>query len=289
MGLNASDFIGQTLLSFDGGSLTIGDLLLVVTVLIATFLFSRYVRGFLDRRVLDKREVDRNFKFLMMRITHYVILLIGFLIALNLVGIQLTALLAVAGVAGLALGFGLQTIISNFVSGMIIMAERKVKVGDIIEVGGQVGEVTKVETRATTINTFDNASILVPNENFIAEEVTNWSHGDPKVRIHVPVGVAYGSDVEKVREVLVDIARKDPEVISYTEPTVWFESFGDSALNFKLLAWINHPRKRKETISRLNFEIDRRFREEGITIPYPQRDLWFKGDWKKATDDRDGF
>lgn len=279
-GITVSDILGKTIFSFDGGTFTVGSLLIVVIVLVATFAVSKYVRRIM-KQVLDKRGLDRSLSYLLLRVTHYLIILIGVFVALNMVGVRLTALVALAGVAGLALGFGLQTIVSNFVSGLIIMGERNVNVGDMIEVGDRMGEVTRIETRATTIRTMDNVSILVPNENFIAKDVINWSHGDPTVRLRVPVGVAYGSDVERVREILIEIARSDEEVLEDPEPNVWFDSFGDSSLNFTLLVWIDDPRKRKSTISRLNFEIDRRFREEDIEIPFPQRDLWIRGGAEK--------
>lgn len=276
--LNASsDVLGRTLFRTDGVELTVGNLLVVVVTIVATWFFSKYVQRLL-KRIFDRRGMDESIQYLFLRLTHYVVLLIGFFIALNLVGVQLTALLALAGVAGLALGFGLQTIVSNFVSGLIIMAERNISVGDILEIGDKMGEVVNIEARATTIKTFDNVSVVVPNEDFIAKEVINWSHGDPKVRVHVPISVAYGSDVERVREILLELAEENEDVMKRPEPIVRFEGFGDSSLNFVLLAWVRDPTIRKQVRSDTNFAIDRRFREADITIPFPQRSVWFRNE-----------
>lgn len=273
---SATDLLGRTLFSFGGTSITVSGLVAVAVVLLATFVFSRYVRRAVKKRVFERRGIEKGLQFLFLGVIHYVVILTGIFVALNIIGIELTALVALAGVAGLALGFGLQTIISNFVSGIIIMAERNVVVGDIVEVGGEMGEVVDIETRATTIKTFDNVSIVVPNEDFITKEVINWSHGDPKVRIHVPIDVAYGSDVEKVKEILLEIAEDEEEVMNRPEPAVRFESFGDSALEFLLLAWVWDPTNRKAVISSINFEIERRFHEEDITVPFPQRSVWLE-------------
>ncbi|MBS1262889.1 MAG: Small-conductance mechanosensitive channel MscMJ [Methanonatronarchaeales archaeon] len=278
LGVNASDVLGRTLFSFDGTSITVSGIIAVVVVLVATFAVSRYVRHRLLMSFFERRDIEESLQYLILRVVHYLLILIGIFVALNLLGIQLTALLALAGVAGLALGFGLQTVVSNFVSGIIIMAERNVTVGDIIEVGGKMGEVEEIETRATTIRTFDNVSVVVPNEDFIAKEVINWSHGDPKVRVHVPIGVSYGSEVQSVRDVLLEIAREEENVLDTPEPEVRFESFGDSSLNFVLLAWVPDPTARKMVMSRLNFEIERRFDEENISIPFPQRSVWFRNE-----------
>lgn len=282
---SASELLGRTLFSFDGGELTVGGVLVVAAVLIGTWVFSRYVRRSVMKRMFERRDMDESLQYLLLKVTNYVILLVGVFIALNIIGIQLTALVALAGVAGLALGFGLQTIVSNFVSGIIIMAERNIVIGDIIEVGDEMGEVVNIEARATTIKTFDNVSVVVPNEDFIAEEVVNWSHGDPKVRVHVPVGVAYGSDVERVRDLLLDIAEGHDEVMETPEPAVRFEEFGDSALKFLLLAWVRDPTIRKGVQSDLNFEIERRFREEEITLPFPQRSVWFRNELETRGED----
>lgn len=285
---SATDVLGRTLISFDGGELTVGGVLLVALILVGTWIFSRYVRRSVMKRMFERRDMDEGLQYLMLKVTNYVILLVGIFIALNMIGIQLTALVALAGVAGLALGFGLQTIVSNFVSGIIIMAERNIVIGDIIEVGGEMGRVVNIEARATTIKTFDNVSVVVPNEDFIAEAVINWSHGDPKVRVHVPVGVAYGSDAEQVRELLLNIAEDHDKVMGNPEPAVRFEEFGDSSLEFLLLAWVRDPTIRKEVQSDLNFTIDRRFREEEITLPFPQRSVWFKNELETRGKDAAG-
>jgi small-conductance mechanosensitive channel len=152
-------------------------------------------------------------------------------------GIDLSSLAVVAGALGVGLGFGLQNIVSNFVSGLILLAERPIAIGDRIEVSGVAGQVRKISLRSTTVVTNDNIAIIVPNSDLTTKPITNWSHGDPKVQFRLPVGVAYGTDPEKLRLVLLAVARAHPSVLASPEPTLFFEGFGDSALNFELGVW----------------------------------------------------
>lgn len=199
---------------------------------------------------------------------------LGLYIALKVVGIDLSSLALLAGAISVGIGFGLQNIIHNFVSGLIILAERPIAIGDRVEVDGVAGRVREINLRSTTVVTIDNISIIVPNSAFISSKVINWSHGDPKVRIRIPVGVAYGSDPEHVKQVLLRVAAEQPAVLRDPAPQVFFDSFGDSALNFELAVWtaemVTAPRRFR---SDLNFAIARALREEGIEIPFPQPDL----------------
>jgi small-conductance mechanosensitive channel len=179
------------------------------------------------------------------------------------------------------IGFGLQAIVNNFVSGLILLFERPIKTGDWIIVGNTEGYVKRISIRSTMIQTFDRADVIVPNSDLIANQVTNWMLYDPRGRIRVPVSVAYGSDTEKVRELLLEIANTHPEVITDgTSPTprVLFLQFGDSSLNFELRCHIRNIDMRRIVMSDINFAIDKAFREHGVEIPFPQRDVHIR-DW----------
>ena len=189
-------------------------------------------------------------------------------------GIHLEALTVFAGAVGVGIGFGLQNITSNFISGLVILAERPITIGDRVEVAGVTGQVQKIRARSTVIVTNDNITTIVPNQKFIDSPVTNWTYGDPKVRFRVPVGVAYGSDVEKVRQKLIEAAEEDLHTLPDPAPSVFFVEFGNSSLNFELVAWSDTMSHRpRRYMSDLNFAIEKKFREAGIEIPFPQRDL----------------
>jgi small-conductance mechanosensitive channel len=190
------------------------------------------------------------------------------------VGVNLSSLAVVAGAVGVGIGFGLQNIVHNFVSGIIILVEQPIALGDRVEVSGVAGRVARIRLRSTEVITNDNISIIVPNSDFIAHPVTNWSHGDPRVQMRIPVGVAYGADVAKLRTLLLEIAAENPKVLKSPEATVYFEAFGDNALLFELGVWTSDmahsPRRFR---SELNFAIERKLRENNIQIPFPQRDI----------------
>jgi uncharacterized protein YndB with AHSA1/START domain len=206
----------------------------------------------------------------------YVGVVIAILIGLNVAGIDLTGLAWFVTALGLGIGFGLQAIASNFVSGLILLFERPIKAGDFVTVAGTEGFVRRVRIRATDIETLDNQNVLVPNSELVSGRVTNWVFRNPQGRLRIQVGVAYGSDIEKVRDILETIAREHPEVITdgrAPAPRALFMEFGDSSLNFELRVRIKRIERRFTVISDINFAIDKAFREAGVTIPFPQRDL----------------
>jgi small-conductance mechanosensitive channel len=186
----------------------------------------------------------------------------------------------VAGALSVGIGFGLQNIVNNFVSGLILLFERPIKSGDFVTVGGVEGTVKQISIRSTEIETLDRQNVIVPNSELVSQQVTNWVLHDPHGRLQLLVGVAYGSDVDKVRDVLLDVAQGHPQVltdgISSPRPKVLFREFGDSALIFELRVWIRQIRRRFDVSSEINFGIERAFREAGIEIPFPQRDLHVK-------------
>ena len=207
-------------------------------------------------------------------------IIIGAFIIIQNVGINLGSLNVLAGALGVGIGFGLQNIANNFISGLIILFERPIKVGDRIEVGSVQGDVIKVSARATTVNTNDNISIIVPNSEFINQRVINWSHNDRSIRFHVPVGVSYNEDPAKIKKILLSVAEKNSDVLKRPAPDVLFVEYADSSLNFDLMIWtstyINKPTVLK---SQLYYEIFERFKEHGVEIPFPQRDLHLRSGW----------
>jgi len=244
----------------------------VIALLVVAFVLSKQLRKLLKAR-LAKTRLDEGVQYTILRLIHYSIAAIVLYQAITMVGVNLTGLAFFAGIISVGIGFGLQNIANNFVSGLILLFERPVKPGDMVAVGDTEGRVEEIQMRATTVVTRDNVTIIVPNSQFVSDEVINWSHTDPKVRIHVSVGVAYGSDVPLVTELLLKVAADHPQLIDEPSPNVWFTGFGDSSLDFELLVWIANPLLRKQVQSDLNYAIDAAFREHDVTIPFPQRDL----------------
>ena len=257
-----------------GVSLSLVQIFLLVALLIAVFWISSRTKRFLFNRFLVESGLDRSLQYAIAQIVSNLVLVIGIFIVLENTGIHLGALTVFAGAVGVGVGFGLQNIASNFISGLVILAERPITIGDRVEVAGIVGQVQQIRARSTVVVTNDNIAMIVPNTKFIDSPVTNWTYGDPRVRFRIPIGVAYGSDVEKVSEVLIAAGAENPHTLKDPAPSVFFGGFGDSALNFELVVWSsemsNRPRRYR---SELNFAIERKLREAGIEIPFPQRDL----------------
>jgi small-conductance mechanosensitive channel len=253
--------------------LTIMSIVLGIIILLVFVLISKGLRKVFKTRIFDKYQLDEGIQLIILKLTHYLLIGLGVIIAVQSIGLNLTSLAVVFGLLSVGIGFGLQNVASNFVSGLIILFERPIKIGDRITIGDVWGDVENISLRATLIRTVDNITIIVPNSEFISSQVINWSHGDPKVRVHIPVGVAYGSDVPLVISSLLEVVKNHPEVMKDPPPKVWFTEFGDSSLNFELLAWTLDPKRRPDVISDLNKEIDQIFRKNKVEIPFPQRDL----------------
>lgn len=262
-------------ISLGGTKITLLGLIQIVLVIFVFLTISKVLRKILQQRIMPRFKLAEGAQFVMLRLIHYILMVIGMLIAINLVGIQMTSLAVIFGLLGVGIAFGLQNITSNFVSGIILLFERPVSVGDYVEVGKAMGRVQSINMRSTTVITRDNITLIVPNSDFISATVTNWSVGDPKIRIEVPVGVAYGSDTELVSRLLLEVADRHPDVLRDTETDVLFREFADSSLNFVLRIWILNPIGRFRIISDLNYAIDAAFRDNGVKIPFPQRDVHF--------------
>jgi small-conductance mechanosensitive channel len=257
-----------------GLGLSVLVLFRLLLLLALVFWLSSRLKRFFFTRFLSGSGLDRALQYAIAQIIGYLILIIGAAIALQNAGIDLSALTIFAGALGVGLGFGLQDIARNFVSGIIILIERPIQIGDRVEVGEVAGQVRQIRARSTTVVTNDNIMIIVPNAKFIEDSITNWSHDDPKVRFRIPVGVAYGSDVEKVRALLIEVAREHPQALADPAPVVFFSGFGESSLDFELGVWSDEMSYRPRRFrSDLNFAIEKKMREAGIEIPFPQRDV----------------
>jgi small-conductance mechanosensitive channel len=260
-----------------GISLTLVQIFLLVALLLAVFWISARTKSFLFNRFLVNSGLDRSLQYAISQIVSNIVLVVGVFIVLDNAGIHLGTLTVFAGALGVGIGFGLQNIASNFISGLVILAERPITIGDRVEVAGIAGQVQQIRARSTVILTNDNITMIVPNTRFIDSPVTNWTYGDPRVRFRIPIGVAYDSDLEKVRNALVEVARENSHVLPQPEPTVFLETFGESSINLELVVWSKEMSYRPRRFrSDLNFAIAQKLREAGIEIPWPQRDLHFR-------------
>ncbi len=258
--------------------LSLVQIFLLIGLLMVVFWISSRTKRFLYTRLLANSGLDRSLQYAISQIVSNVVLVVGVFIVLENTGIHLAALTVFAGAVGVGVGFGLQNIASNFISGLVILAERPITIGDRVEVAGITGQVQQIRARSTVILTNDNISMIVPNTKFIDSPVTNWTYGDPRVRFRLPVGIAYGSDVEKVRGALLAAATENPHTLTNPPPNVFLEKFGDNALEFELVVWSDEMSARPRSFkSDLNFAIERKLREAGIEIPNPQRDLHIRG------------
>jgi small-conductance mechanosensitive channel len=254
--------------------LSLVQIFLLVALLIGVFWISSRTKRFLFNRLLAESGLDRSLQYAIAQIISNVVLVVGVLIVLENTGIHLGALAVFAGAVGVGVGFGLQNIASNFISGLVILAERPITIGDRVEVAGITGQVQQIRARSTVIRTNDNISMIVPNSKFIDSPVTNWHYGDQRVRFRIPVGVAYGSDIAKVREALLAAGRENPNTLKDPAPSVFLKKFGDNSIDFELVVWSSEMSARPSRYrSDLNFAIEHKFREAGIELPFPQRDL----------------
>jgi small-conductance mechanosensitive channel len=269
--------LNQNLFSLGDSKLTVGLILTLAISFTLLFIVSEWIRKILVKKILQKRQIEVGTRESIGTIVKYVIILAGIFSILQTNGIDLSAFGVLAGAIGVGIGFGLQNVTNNFISGLIILLEQPIKVGDRIEVGDVTGDVIKISGRSTSILTNDNISIIVPNSQFIDSQVINWSHNEHRVRFNFPVGVSYKEDPQKVKKILIEVAEANPGILKFPEIDVLFDSYGDNSINFNLRVWsteyVNKPKVLK---SQLYYEIFRRFAEEKIEIPFPQRDLHLK-------------
>jgi len=249
------------------------DLIILIALFTTLFILARSIKQVLRLRVLSLTGLSRAAQETIAVIANYSFVLIGALVLLQIWGLDISSLTVFAGVLGVGVGLGIQGIAREFVSGLVLIFERPIQAGDFVEVAGLMGTVEHISVRSTEITTLDRVSVIIPNSRFLETEVVNWSHRSPISRLRIRAGVAYSSDLEVVRQCLLDAAKEHSDVLSIPPPNVFFLGFGDSSLDFDLLVWINEPRKQFQIKSDLYFLIHQLFQERGIEIPFPQRDL----------------
>ncbi|HET6604586.1 MAG TPA: mechanosensitive ion channel domain-containing protein [Xanthomonadaceae bacterium] len=267
-----------TELSIGDFSLGVGALLLSVLSLVAFWIVAAMTRRWVDRYARSREDERRAALYTVSRILYYTLIVIAVLVALSVAGIPMTKFAVFAGALGVGLGFGLQAIFNNFVSGLILLFDRSLKVGDFVELeSGVHGEVRDIGIRATLIRTNDNIDIVVPNSEFVSGRVVNWTHGDQSRRLRVPFGVAYGSDKELAKKAALEAAAEVPFTLAMEgerAPSVWLEGFGDSSLDFELVVWITPDATRRPSTVRAAYTwaLEGALARNGLEIPFPQRD-----------------
>lgn len=254
--------------------LSLLQVFLLVALLIVVFWISSRTKRFLFNRLLAQSGLDRSLQYAIAQVVSNIVLVVGIFVVLENTGIHLAALTVFAGAVGVGVGFGLQNVASNFISGLVILAERPITIGDRVEVAGIAGQIEHIRARSTVIRTNDNIMMIVPNTKFIDSPVTNWTYGDRRVRFRIPVGVAYGSNVARVRELLLAVADENPHTLKEPAPSVFLEQFAENSIDFKLVVWSSEMSARPSRYrSDLNFAIEKKLREANIDFPFPQRDL----------------
>ena len=259
-------------------SFVIGLLVFIVAIII-----SRSIRAFMERRMVARARLDPGIQYTVLRLIHYIVITLGLLFALKTAfSLDLTALAVVFSALSIGIGFGLQFIAGDIAAGFILLFERPVRVGDFITISGPdskltEGRVQSINLRTTVVLTNDHIAAIVPNSKLVNQNLLNWSYGERRSRIAIPIGVAYDSDVEKVTELLLSAAKGINHVMEEPEPKVQFLGFGASSLDFRLLIWTNRPRRHVQIKSDINYRIERLFRENRIEIPFPQMEFRLRG------------
>lgn len=292
-GLQQLEILGPILGGLEHPFLQIGQVgISLISILIAViiwavfFLLARVVAGFCRSRFLPGLGVDPNVTESLSTLVHYGLIFIGLLVALESLGFDFTMLKIALGALGIGIGFGLQNLVNNVVSGFILLIERTVKKGDMILVGGTDGRVIRIGLRSSVVRTRAGHEIIVPNSDLVTSPVTNFSFSDQLVRVDVPVGVSYGADPNRVRELLLEAAGEEERVLNQPPPDVLFKEYGSSSIDFELRVWINDPWQIPQVRSALYFSVWYKLKEAHIEIPFPQRDLHFRGEEIRLRIDR---
>lgn len=262
-------------LGFNIGEVTIslGLIITAISVLYGSYILSTIIEMFIMSDALEKDKLDKGTRLSISQLIRYFLMFFGFLLAIASLGFNLTNFTIVLSALGVGIGFGLQGVVNNFVSGLILLFERPVREGDTIELQGDWSEIKKIGLRATRVMTFDQSDVIIPNSELVYNQVTNWTLSNRRRRLKIPVGVAYGSDVELVMKLLVDVAKENDNLLKSYQPIVLFRSFGDSTLNFELRVLAKDALNSISVESNLLAEIDKIFRENNIEIAFPQLDL----------------
>jgi potassium efflux system protein len=262
---------------------TVKNLILFLIIVLIIGVVSRNIPGLLEIAVLQKLPLEPSGRYAIVTLTRYVILVIGTVVSFGAIGIGWAQVQWLVAAITLGIGFGLQEIVANFISGIIILFEQPIRVGDTVTVNGVSGSVAKIRMRATTIVDWDRKELIIPNKSFITGDVINWTLSDPVLRLVINVGIAYGSDTQKAEEILLRIANEDPMVMSDPAPSVVFWEFGDSSLTFNLRVYLPHIGEMIRARHELHMNIDKAFREAGIEIAFPQRDIHIRSIVERAS------
>ena len=279
------DFLQLTLFKIADTPVTFLSIIVFIIFIVGFTYLALFVKQLLQNTILPRFINDSGLRYTLSRMSQYIIIIIGFFVSVQFLGVDLTGLAVVFGFLSVGIGFGLQNITSNFISGLIVLFERPISVGDRVEVNGIEGDVEEINIRSTKIKTMDNISIIVPNSEFVSKDVINYSHGDPSYVLVVEVGVSYNSELDTVLKALDEVAMENKSVLSKPKHRVQLRSFGDSAWNMKLLVMIPNVRDRYTVLNELNQAIVRKFKEYEIDIPFPQRDITLRNELPKINND----
>lgn len=273
-------FLDSEAISFQIGQTRLTAYLVIKSVItiVMFFLLTGLLSEFVEKRIKSLKGIKYSNKALIAKAFQIFIYFFGFIIGLNILGIDLTAFAIFSGAIGIGIGFGLQKITSNFISGLILLFEKSIENGDMVELSdGTYGLIRKTSARYTLLETFEGREMMIPNEDFIINRVTNWTFNDRKGRLELNIGVAYESDIEKAMELILEAAKEHPRCIEDPGPTCYLQEFGDSSVNFLLFFWVaDVSRGRYRAKSDVMLSIWKKFKAHNITIPFPQRDIYIK-------------
>jgi small-conductance mechanosensitive channel len=272
---NINDILGYTLVDTEKMTITIYSLLVALMILVITWILLWILKRVFTKTI-RRRSIDPGKGYTIYQLIKYVVWIIAIFLVLDTLGVKITLLVAGSAALLVGIGLGVQQVFKDIISGFFLLFEGHLKVGDVVELEGVVGIVKEIGFRTTMIESRDNIILIIPNSKFIEENVINWSHIEKKTRFHVNVGVAYGSDVEKVRRILMECAYEHKNITHDPEPFVRFNDFGNSSLDFQLFFWTDNAFRVENLKSDLRFAIDQKFRQNNVTIPFPQRDVHIK-------------
>jgi small-conductance mechanosensitive channel len=278
-----NNYLNQKLEIGDTLKISVASLILGVLILLVAWLISRMLRRLLEGRLAARTHLDPGLQFTLLRLTHYVIITVGIILAASVgLNANFTSVAVLFTALSVGIGFGLQFIAGDIASGFILLFERPARIGDFVTITGPdskltEGRVQTINLRTTSVLTNDRITVIVPNSKLVNDNLVNWSYADRRSRISVPVGVSYNSDVDLVTDTLLRAAEGITHVLPEPKPSVQFLGFGESSLDFRLLVWTDRPRRHPSIKSDINYRIWRLFKEAGIEIPFPQRDLNLRG------------
>tara|TARA_R110002126_G_scaffold227147_2_gene371777 strand:- start:24842 stop:25774 length:933 start_codon:yes stop_codon:yes gene_type:complete len=270
------ELLNTTLFKLKDTPVTLLSITIFVLFLIGFTFLGSFIKRLLNHKILPKFITDPGLRFTLARMTQYTVMIIGIFVSFQFVGVDLTGLAVIFGFLSVGIGFGLQNVTSNFISGLIVLFERPISIGDRVLVNDIEGDVQEINIRSTTVRSINNISVIVPNSEFISKNVVNYSYGDPTYRLIIDVGVSYGSDLDKVLKALHEVAEENTSILKNPKHDVHLRSFGDSSWNMKLFVWVGNVKDHYNIMNELNQAIVRKFREYDIEIPFPQRDINFK-------------